>query len=149
MKGLALAIASQSPAAPRGRPRCHPYGSRAERWQRPQKPQGSQGLGCGLDLLPDALPALRAAADPLAPQHDSLTELWKFAIALGPIEAVERPIGNAARLARDPLGIKFPLVEANETTHPSVRKRLGHQVELRSEHDTKTITYQPADLPIA
>ena len=43
----------------------------------------------------------------------------------------------------------FPLVEANETIHPSVRRRLGHQVELRSEHGTKTITYQPPNLPIA
>jgi hypothetical protein len=85
----------------------------------------------------------------LAPQHDSLTELWKFAIALGPIEAVDRPIGNAARLAADPSGEKFPPVEANETIHPSVRRRLGQQVEVRSEHGTQTITYQPANLPIA
>ena len=113
-----------------------------------RKPQGSQGFGRRLDLLPDALPALRAAADPLAPQHNSLTELWKFFIELGPIEAVDRPIGNAARLAADPSGQKFPLVEADETIHPSVRKRLGQQVELRSEHDTKTITYHPANLPI-
>ena len=43
----------------------------------------------------------------------------------------------------------FPLVEANETIHPSVRKRLGEQVEVRSEHGNQTITYQPANLPIA
>ena len=58
-------------------------------------------------------------------------------------------IGNAARRSADPTGKKSPLVETNETIHPSVRKRLGHQVEVRSEHDTKTITYHPANLPIA
>jgi hypothetical protein len=78
-----------------------------------------------------------------------MTELRKFAIALGPIEAVDRPIGNAAQLARDPTGQKFPPVEANETIHPSVRKCLGHQVKVRSEHGNQTITYQPANLPIA
>ena len=46
-------------------------------------------------------------------------------------------IGNAARRA-DPTGQKFPLVEANETIHPSVRRRLGHQVEVRSEHGSQT-----------
>jgi hypothetical protein len=103
----------------------------------------------GLDLVPDALSELRAAADPLGPQHDSLTELWKFAIALGPVQAVDRPIGNPARLAADPSGQKFPQVQANETIHPSVRKRLGQQVEVRSEHARQTITYQPANLPVA
>ena len=91
----------------------------------------------------------RPTGRPLGPQHDSPTKLWKFAIALGPVEAVDRPIGNPARLAADPTGTKFPLVEANETIHPSVRKRLGQQVEVRSEHGTETITYQPANLPIA
>jgi hypothetical protein len=88
-------------------------------------------------------------ADPLGPQHDSLTELWKFAIALGRVQAVDRPIGNPARLAADPSGQKFPPVEANETIHPSVRRRLGQQVEVRSEHASQTITYQPANLPVA
>jgi len=59
-------------------------------------------------------------------------------------------IGNAARRSADPTGKKSPLVETHETIHPSVRRRLGHQVELRSEHGASTtITYQPANLPIA
>ncbi len=74
----------------------------------------------GLDLRPGALEALREAADPLAAQHDSLDELWKFAIALGPIDAINRPMGNAAGASAIPRQ-KFPLVETDETIHPSVR----------------------------
>jgi uncharacterized protein (DUF2235 family) len=108
-----------------------------------------KAVALGLDLRPGALEAPRDAADPLAAQHDSLDELWKFAIALGPIEAIDRPIGNAARRERDPSGQKFPLVEANETIHPSVRRRLGQQVEVRGEHSRARITYRPAGLPAA
>ena len=57
-------------------------------------------------------------------------------------------IGNAARRA-DPTGQKFPLVETNETIHPSARKRLRQQAEVDSEHGSQTITYRPANLPIA
>jgi hypothetical protein len=104
----------------------------------------------GLDLVPEALPELRAAADPLGPQHDSLSELWKFFIDIGPIAATPRPIGNPARLAADPSGQRFPPVEANETIHPWVRKRLGQQIEVRADHGgSKTITYRPPNLPIA
>jgi uncharacterized protein (DUF2235 family) len=103
----------------------------------------------GLDLKPGALQALRDAADPLAPQHDSLDEFWRFALKLGPIDAIDRPIGNAARRQRDPSGRRFPVVEANETIHPAVRKRLGQRVELRRDQSRTKTTYHPAGLSVA
>jgi hypothetical protein len=72
----------------------------------------------------------------------------KFAVAPGPIEATPRPIGNPARLKADPTGQKFRPVEANEMVHPSVRKRLGQQAEVRSEHASQPITYRPPNPPI-
>ena len=56
---------------------------------------------------------------------------------------------NAARRERDPSGQKFPLVETNETIHPSVRRRLSQQVEVRGDHNRTRITYRPAGLPVA
>src|SRR3954454_15424542 len=67
-------------------------------------------------------------SDPLAPQHESLTPGWELLFKASPIDAVERPIGNAARRQADPQGRRFPIVEANETIHPSVRRRLGKTV---------------------
>jgi hypothetical protein len=105
----------------------------------------------GLDLMPGAIEELRAAADPLGPQHESLTPGWElvFKLNLGTLDEIERPIGNAERQRLDPNGQRFPLVEANETIHPSVRRRIGQAVETRFEDGRRDQgPYDPPNVPL-
>lgn len=103
----------------------------------------------GLELKPGAVDELRRTADPQAPQHDSLSKGWEILFEVSPVHAVQRPIGNAARRQVDPDGHRFPLVEANETIHASVRQRLDKEVEIRFEDDrpAERRTYHPLNLP--
>lgn len=102
----------------------------------------------GLDLQPEAIDELRQAADPLGPQHDSLTHEWQKLFKVSPVDAVSRPIGNTARRRMDPDGRRFPLVEANETIHSSVRRRLGQRVETRRKGAGEFGAYNPTNLPL-
>ena len=103
----------------------------------------------GLELKPGAMEELRGAADPLAPQHDSLSKGWEKLFEVSPLNAEQRPIGNVARRHVDPEGRRFPLVEANETIHASVRLRLGKEVETHFEdgRPAETKPYHPTNLP--
>jgi hypothetical protein len=105
----------------------------------------------GLDLKPNVLEELRATADPLAPQHESLTPGWEllFKFKLGSLDEIKRPIGNASRREVDPQGRRFPIVEANETIHPSVRRRLGQTVQRRDGRGQAigSQPYAPENLP--
>lgn len=103
----------------------------------------------GLDLKPGALDELRATANPLAPQHESLSREWELLFKVSPLDTVERPIGNDARRRLDPQGRRFPLVEANETIHPSVRRRLGQKVETRRKDGDpiEPAPYAPRNVP--
>jgi hypothetical protein len=100
----------------------------------------------GLDLVPGAIEALRASADALGPQHDSLTPGWEALFKVSPLDRISRPIGNSARKDLDPQ--KFPLVEANEKIHPSVHQRRGNTIEIRRK-DGRTMSsrYDPPNLP--
>jgi uncharacterized protein (DUF2235 family) len=104
----------------------------------------------GLDLRPDAMEKLRATADPLGPQHESLTERWErlFDILPTPLDEIVRPIGNEARRSLNQ-PTRFPFVEANETIHPSVRRRLGQMVETRMEGGVRVepAPYAPRNVP--
>ena len=105
----------------------------------------------GLDLKPGMLENLRETADKLAPQHDSFSKRWDVLSRVLKMEAEPRPILNEARRQKDPSGRKFPFVEANETIHPSVRRRLGTKVEIRRK-DTASgppQPYAPKNLPAA
>jgi len=105
----------------------------------------------GLDLKRGAADELRAAADALGPQHDALTKGWDtvFKFELGALKEIVRPIGNAERQQRDPTGQLFPLVEANATVHPSVRRRLGQRVETRDgDGGAKQAIYEPPNVPL-
>jgi hypothetical protein len=105
----------------------------------------------GLDLVPGALEELRAAADPLGPQHESLTKGWEaaFKFKLGSLDTIVRPIGNAERRRQDPEGKRFPLVEANETIHSSVRRRIGQSVETRHKDGRSgRDAYAPTNVPV-
>jgi hypothetical protein len=102
----------------------------------------------GLDLKPGALDELRATANPLAPQHESLSKEWELLFKVSPVDTIERPIGNDARRGVN-RPERFPLVEANETLHPSVRRRLGQKVETRLKGGARVeqAMYTPRNLP--
>jgi hypothetical protein len=102
----------------------------------------------GLDLEPGTLEGLRVTADELAPQHDSFSGRWEVLGRVLKMEAEPRPILNEARRRKNPSGRKFPFVEANETIHPSVRRRLGQKVEIRRKEGTSgPQSYAPENLP--
>jgi uncharacterized protein (DUF2235 family) len=106
-----------------------------------------RAMAAGLELKPEAVEDLRRQIDPLAPQHDSLTRHWKDLFlrvpASGTLEAVTRPMSNAARQRLDPTGERFPAVETSEGLHQSVRERLHKQIEVRLEDGQIERIYEP------
>ena len=105
----------------------------------------------GLDLKPGTLEGLRETANELAPQHESFSDSWEVLGRILHMDAEPRPIFNEARRRKDPSGRKFPFVEANETIHSSVRRRLRQKVEIRRKDAASVLPefYAPKNLPVA
>ena len=90
-----------------------------------------------------------SSSDPLAPQHESLTPGWELLFKVSPIDAVERPIGNAAPPSR-PARATVPDRRGQRDHPPSVRRRLGQTVDVRDDkgRPAGSRTYAPRNAPL-
>jgi hypothetical protein len=102
-----------------------------------------KAAAAGLIFKDGALAALRQDQNSMAPQHDSMTKVWKTLHEKLKIDPVRRPRTNASRRQVNPGGDVFPLVDTDESIHPAVLERTGQTVKVVDENgDAKQVAYQ-------
>lgn len=102
----------------------------------------------GLRFKDGVLDELRGRTDAVAPQHDSMTGIWRNLHRLGNLEPIVRPMTNAERRNRNPSGDLFPEVATPESVHSSVEQRRGENIQIfGDEGAVSTEAYAPPNLP--
>ena len=101
----------------------------------------------GLRFKDGAVEAVSQRAEALAPQHDSMTELWRKLHEKGGFDPIVRPTTNAEREKQNPSGDKFPRVSTPETIHASVHERLDKEIRTIAEGGVSALaSYRPENL---